>query len=411
MPMRVCFVNSLYAPNELGGAERTVRQLAEGFVQRGHEVSIISLATNGCGSVSELNGVRTYYVPLANIYWPFFSPADRPSGWKRMLWHFIEAYNPLMTRRIGRILDNERPDVVSCHNLKGLSVGAWISARRLGLPLVQTLHDYFLACPNATMYKQQENCIGICTACRIFSWRRRRLSNLPDVVTSVSQRTLARLEALHFFNGVRLKRIIFGSNNAGSHPVFLPGRSPGDKLRLGYLGRIEQIKGLEVLLRAMSCLPQGLASLTVAGRCSDEEQASLLLLANEAEIRFIGHVDPRTLFSMIDFLVVPSVWEEPLGRVVHEAMAFGVPCIASDVGGIPEIVKEGSTGFLFEPGDVAGLAAVIERIFKLGEPSPRLRHECLRHSEQFEPNKILDAYSEAFSCALASCALDRQSAK
>ena len=105
--MKIAFVNARYAPNEFGGAERIVRILAEGLVERGHRVCAISISHTGEASEGELNGVKTYYVPLANIFAPWKRRKD-PA--QRALWHLIDAYNPIMGHRVGKILDREKPE-------------------------------------------------------------------------------------------------------------------------------------------------------------------------------------------------------------------------------------------------------------------------------------------------------------
>ena len=72
-------------------------------------------------------------------------------------------------------------------------------------------------------------------------------------------------------------------------------------------------------------------------------------------VRFVGRVDASTFLSGIDVLVVPSLWHEPFGLVLCEAMDAGVPVVASAVGGIPEIVEHGQSGFLFQRGNGAEL--------------------------------------------------------
>ena len=68
-----------------------------------------------------------------------------------MAWHFIDAWNPVMARRVRRILEREKPDVVQTGNLQGFSVSLWHTVRRMNIPLVQMLHDYYLGCPKCTM--------------------------------------------------------------------------------------------------------------------------------------------------------------------------------------------------------------------------------------------------------------------
>src|ERR1700710_1769757 len=114
--MKIAFVNARYAPNEFGGAERIVRILAEGMVERGHQVCAISISHTDEATEGELNGVKTYYVPLANIFKPWTGRRDSA---RRAIWHAIDAYNPVMGWRVGKILDKEKPDLVDVSNLLG----------------------------------------------------------------------------------------------------------------------------------------------------------------------------------------------------------------------------------------------------------------------------------------------------
>src|SRR3954454_14301959 len=107
--MKIAFVSTLYAPNERGGAERTVRILAESLVARGHEAVVISLAPDGVARTDSINGVKTYYVPLANIFWK--QSEDARNALARMTWHLIDSWNPVMAGRVSKILKLERPDL------------------------------------------------------------------------------------------------------------------------------------------------------------------------------------------------------------------------------------------------------------------------------------------------------------
>ena len=201
--MKVVFVGSLYAPNGVGGAERTVQTIAQEAVRRGHEAAVISLAPDGVARSGELNGVRTYYVPLANVHYPF-SPLPRGAV-RRALWHAIDAYNPWMARRVGRILDREQPDVLQTGNLLGFSAAVWHAARRRSIPVVQMLHDYYMGCGNSSMFKNGENCTRQCTACRVFTAPRRAMSDIPEAVISLSARLLERVEGT-INRSIRAKR-------------------------------------------------------------------------------------------------------------------------------------------------------------------------------------------------------------
>ena len=106
---------------------------------------VVSLSSQAGVRVGQVNGVKVYYVHLKNIYWPFGHPEVPVIA--KPLWHAIDAYNPFMASVIGDILDAEAIDVVHTHNLTGFSVSAWRQVKQRGLPLVHTLRDYSLLCP------------------------------------------------------------------------------------------------------------------------------------------------------------------------------------------------------------------------------------------------------------------------
>ncbi len=358
--MKVVFINTLYAPNEIGGAERAVRAMAESLVASGDEAVVITLAPDGKASVGEVNGVRVHYVPLFNVG---FLHARKPlPKWRRLLWHLVDSYNPIMGRRVQRILEQERPDLVECNNLQGFSVAVWRAAKRLGLPVMQVLHDYYLGCANSTMYRQGRNCAAQCADCRVLCAPRRRLSTIPSVVSAVSHRTLARICGTGMFpaatprsigpTGIRLEQF---SQAATSRAARRPGM-----LVVGYLGRIEPVKGVDLLLEAVSAMAPGRIIALIAGGGDREYVDGLRTRFAAPNIEFLGVVDPASVFARIDLLVVPSLWEEPLTRVIAEAYAAGVPVAVSRLGGMPEIVDEGRSGYVFEGGSVEAIRQLLE---------------------------------------------------
>jgi len=398
--MKVAFVSTLYAPNESGGAERTVRVLAEGLVARGHQAVVISLAPDGVARDAELNGVRVYYVPLANLYWKQAEQAR--SAPARLLWQCIDAYNPVMGARVRRILQRERPSVLQTGNLQGFSVAVWRAAARLRIPLVQMLHDYYLACPNSCMFKGGVNCVRQCTACHVIGTARRRLSNLPQAVISLSRRVLQRLEQSGLFPQVPHKVVINGADNSCVVATPRGNKLAGSPLVAGYLGRMENTKGIEVLLDAAALLPERQISVLLGGRGHEDYVNELRRKYPAPNIHFLGFVKPAELFSRVDVLVVPSVWEEPLGRVIYEGFAHGVPAIVSNVGGMPEIVEPGRTGFVFESGNARNLAQCLGSAIDAGWRGAEFFAACVERSRDFHVDRALDKYLRVWEAAAAS---------
>jgi len=396
--MKVAFVSTLYAPNEKGGAERTVRILAETLVSRGHEAVVISLAPDGVARNDVINGVKTYYVPLANIFW---KQSDESRGRvARMLWHGIDAWNPVMAARVRRILQQERPDLVQTGNLQGFSVSLWRMVRRLDIPLVQMLHDYYLGCPKSTMVAGDTNCATQCRMCRLYTRPRRRDSYLPAAVISLSRRMLTRLEATGLFDRVAHKYIIHGVNNSSPSIVPRSNKLPGEAIVVGYLGRMENAKGIEVLLDAVKQLPSDSISVLLGGTGDEAYMGDLQRAYAERNINFLGFVRPAELFERIDALVVPSVWEEPLGRVIYEGYAYGVPAFVSNVGGMPEIVEDGRTGFIFKRGDSAQLAQVLQREINAGWRGAQFSAACCEKARDFSTDRVFADYLRVWDTAL-----------
>ncbi len=144
--------------------------------------------------------------------------------------------------------------------------------------------------------------------------------------------------------------------------------------RIGYVGRLAPQKRADVLVRAFGRMREE-ASLLVVGDGPDRALVQRLAAASPAADRitlagFVEHRRVPAVLASLDVLVLPSAYEE-MGSVLTEAMAAGLPVVASDVGGIPEVVRHGVTGLLVPPGDVDALAAALDRV--AGEPGLRAR--------------------------------------
>jgi glycosyltransferase involved in cell wall biosynthesis len=170
------------------------------------------------------------------------------------------------------------------------------------------------------------------------------------------------------------------SGGAVDTTVFHPVAQTQGASRIVFVGRLVSEKGVDTLLEALDLCEQHV-TLDVVGEGPLGE--SLREAAGE-RVNVLGYLPSpgvREVLAGAAALVVPSLWEEPLGLVVLEAMACGVPVIATAVGGIPEIVQHGRNGLLVRPGDSAGLAQAIDRV--VGDPSlrARLRDHCLMSTE------------------------------
>ncbi|WP_022671145.1 glycosyltransferase [Hippea alviniae] len=171
--MRVLIFNSLYYPNIVGGAERSVQILAEGLVRR--NITSVVVSTSDKEYVDYVNGVKVYYIKTPNLYW--MKETKEQPKWKKPFWHLIDAYNVLTKRKIKKILKAEKPDIIHTNNLAGFSVIVWKIAKELNLPVMHTIRDYYLLCPSSTMFKNGKNCEEQCGLCKLYSFTKKLFSN------------------------------------------------------------------------------------------------------------------------------------------------------------------------------------------------------------------------------------------
>ena len=390
--MKIVLLNTLYPPNVLGGTERVVQTLAESLLARGHEPVVACTGAKRGIHRERVASVPVYYVGLQNVY-PLL-PVDGRSALAKPVWHAIDTVNVGMARALGDILDDERPDVVHTHNLTGFSALAWSAARDRRIPVVHTLHDYYLLCPRSTMFANGANCERRHATCTLYSWPRVKLSSHVRAVVGVSQFVLER----HMEHGAfsRAETFVIG-NPCVSSSREIPSHDPArPRLRIGYLGRLEPAKGVEELLTAVEGLACDDWELHVAGRGTKAYEQRLRARGLDPRIRFCGFVDRDEFLKTIDLLVVPSLSHETFGLVAIEAFAAGVPVVASRRGGLSEVVTDGSTGALFEPNDPGALRAILDAF--LAEPSRagRMRDRCLARALDFEATAITERYEAVY---------------
>lgn len=394
--MKVLIVNSLYWPHIVGGAERSVQLLAEELVCQGHFVVVMATSPERGLQTEEINGVCVYRVGLRNLYWPHSQ--ERPFPPRKYLWHAVDAWNPLMSRAISRLLETERPDIVHTNNLAGFSPLVWRSVKEKGVPLVHTIRDYYLMCPRSTMFKKDQNCAVQCGVCKLFSAPKKALSECVDAVVGISRFVLDRHLEIDIFSRASTSRVIHNPHQPldGPYPIASPLR---DTVRFGFLGRLSKAKGIEALLEAVIRLPDHGWSLDIAGSGEPDYVGSLRGRYRREQIRFLGYTSPCEFFPEIDVLVMPSLWQEPLGRTIIEAYSFGKPVIGSATGGIPEIIEQERTGWLFDPGESKSLEnCLLQCIEDPGLPN-RMSKICLAKAECFNPKRVASQYLEAYNDA------------
>lgn len=268
------------------------------------------------------------------------------------------------------LISDFRPKIIHVHNTFPLvSPSIYYAAARFRVPVVQTLHNFRLICPQAMLLREGrvcEDCVGR------FPWRGVAHACYRESVAQSG--VLVGMLALHRGIGTYHRHVSrYIALNKFCRQKFIQGGLPAEKIlvkpnfvnvpqtenaeRNGglFVGRLAPEKGIQVLVDAMSKLAD--VNLHVIG--SGPQDAALDGCPQLHRLGFLSRGEILERMRRAAYLVMPSIWYETFGLVAVEAFASGLPVIASRLGAMAELVDDGETGLLFEPGSATDLAAKI----------------------------------------------------
>lgn len=404
--MKVVLVSSFFEPEARGGAAASVQMLAHGLTSQGIEVGVITTHSKRHIVVEQAENLTVYRFCPWNLYW--VGHKNRQPVWKKVLWQLMDLWNPHAFWVVRRILERERPDIVHVNKLRGLSPAIWAAASAAGaIPVVQTCRDYELMSPEGTLAGR----VGAWAQkgvwfLRPYQWIRSKFSQMVAAVTAPSCYTLEMLTRRGFFSHA-FKQVVPNSHgltleqlNRRREEVRAKHPSSEKTVRLLYLGRLERIKGVDLLCaafeRCVSHFPN--LRLDIAG-WGTQELALRERYRRHPQITFHGPVfgeNKAHLLATSDALVVPSVWPEVFGVVIAEAYTYGKPAIAGRVGGIPEVVKDGVTGFLVPPGDVDALTEVLCHVAQYPVSVRQMAPACFEAAQRYTLESVIEGYLDVY---------------
>jgi glycosyltransferase involved in cell wall biosynthesis len=381
-------VSTFYPPTVIGGAEIVVSRQAEAMAKRGHEIAVITTATNpGPPQVELVDGVTIYHVSPFNLYRPL-DYQHKPRV-MRVLWHAIDLWNPDALGIVKGILKRERPDVVHVNNYKGFSLAVFQAAKSMHLPILFTAHDCSLICVRANLLRASGRvCERPLAVCAIYAGIQRRLVHgKVDLLTAPSQFAIDKLKSTGLFAGVKSVRLPppVRTNCAMLEKTYEP-------IDVAYVGDISRQKGVQILIAAFKGTKAPGARLHIAGRGQGLEEMRTLA-ADDSRIQFPGFLtgdDLSALYRRASVLVVPSICYDNSPTVIYESLSFGTPVVASAIGGIPELVEEGHNGYLFEPGNIEQLKAILGSLVANPTSLEQLHKGSFESSKSYEMDKHLD---------------------
>lgn len=379
--MRVLQVVHGFPPDASGGTEIYVRDLARALRDRGGD-QVLVLAREADPARPERTLRREIRDGLDLVL---------VNNTFRECRSFEETWRDRAIRRlVAGVLDEWRPDVCHVHHVTGLSADLAEETRARSIPTLVTLNDYWLLCQRGQLLDlDHARCAGPnpagCAQC-LHTSREEAMRRNAGVTRMFETAThfLAPSETLRerfLAHGLRPEQVTLARQGIDHAPFEGLERTPGERLRLGFLGSLMVSKGPDLLLEAFADLPPGAASLVLHGAYSpyhgdDRYRGRLEPLLATPGVRWSGplaHEAVPAALAALDVVVVPSIWIENAPFVIKEAFLAGAPVVASDLGGMAEHVEHERSGLLFPPGDVAALRRTLIRLVEEPGLVDRLR--------------------------------------
>jgi glycosyltransferase involved in cell wall biosynthesis len=358
--------------SRLGGEPAVVDATMQLLTQNGHESRLIMKSSRD---------LENSLIKRASAFW---------SG----------IYNIGAYYEMSRLLKEDRPDVVHVHSVYPMfSPSVLVACQRAGVPVVMTVHTHNLTCPTwFHLYKGRicEDCVGGHEyRCALKNCRNNILESCAYALRSAVARICRwfpdNVNVLIMLTPSGKERLLQAGFREGQIAVVPNPTSIAEATErlssgeyVGFAGRVSPEKGVDIFLAVATQMPD--IPFKVAG---DGPALSEMRARAPGNVEFLGRLgvdDLLAFYLKSRILVAPSLWFEPFGMVVVDAMALGVPVIASRIGGLPYLVEDGVNGSLFEPGNPDDLVQKVRRLWE----DPQLCDRMGKAGQQ----KVAQQYSQ-----------------
>jgi glycosyltransferase involved in cell wall biosynthesis len=318
------------------------------------------------------------------------------------------VYNRAAYRRMRRAIRADRPDIVHAHNLLPLFSPAVLQAcRDESVPVVVTVHSFFLTCPVHTHFRDGRLCHS-CTkssefACLYNNCRDNLLESAAYALRTWTARKL-QLYGRHANAVIALSRFArghlldygFKPEQVTVLPNFSPLQAPAVDVNNGeYVAcasRLNSAKGIDLL---HECARQVDMPIRIAG--TGDHAWNNDAVGHVEYVGLLSRDEMLEFYSRARFVVVPSRWYEMCPLVILEAMSLGLPVVASDIGGLPELVEHDETGLLFREGDADDLAKQMQRLWSDSALRSRLGAAARRKAQvSYSPDAHFTALTDLY---------------
>lgn len=395
--MRVLIINTFYYPNMQGGAEQSVKLLAENLVKHGHEVAVFcGDSRDGMMHEEIIEGVKIYRSDTGKLDLFRACYNKKSVGIIGKLRNkLLMLYNTSNKERFAKVCREFKPDVIHSNSLFGLSYYLWKMAYKMGIPVVHTVRDTDLVSP----VQHGRSCNPITAKVhRIFI---KHITRYVTAVTAPSAYTLRTTLETGCLKNTKVQQVIENSVAVDMEKLEKvlaeKEQRTSDVIKYMYAGRLIYFKGIEHMMDAFARLDNENARLII---CGGGEMTDFVekRAAEDSRIDYRGKLSNAELeaaYREADVLLVPSMWPEPFGRVVIEGNLGGLPVIAGNFGGIPEIVGQMKGGILYKEPTAECLADAMNSLSSRG--SHREYYENIRSNMMYyDINRQIESFVKVY---------------
>ena len=407
--MRILMLSQFYPPI-IGGEEQSVQTLSAELVSRGHDVAVATLWHQGLAEFELDHGVRVYRIRSSMQRMPWlFSDSGRP--------YAPPFPDPDAMLALRRIIIHERPEIVHAHNwlvYSFLPLKAWSGAR-----LIVTLHNYNLVCVKTTLMYRKALCDGPgmkkCLGCAIKHYGFAK--GIPTVLSNRLMGLVERRAVDMFLTVSRAVAVDNGLVGSGLPFQVIPNFMPDDASALQgdaevylaqlpaqdyllFVGALNYQKGVDVLLRAYAGLAHAPPLVLIGYQTPDWPILSVDCPENVYVLNDWPRYAVMEAWRRSIIALAPSVGPETFGIAVMEAMTLGCPVIASRIGGLIDLVADGETGLLVQPGDPSALRQAIERLLAHPNLCSRMGQAGLRKVAEFRASRVVPRIEQIYERVL-----------
>lgn len=301
---------------------------------------------------------------------------------RKLFLPFTTIYNPRTSREVKRIIKDQKIDIVHVHNtLNLISPSVYYASRKCGVPVVQTIHNFRFLCPSAIFYRDGhicEDCVskGLTCAIKHSCYRGSKVQTIICVISTKLHRLTGIYKKINYitlteFNKSKLlllkqikeERVFVKPNFSFSKNEKQIKKEVKDYYL--YIGRIEEIKGVDILLNAFSKMPEKKLYLAGEGPLFIEKKK---WAENYQNISFLGFLDKENIYKYISgakAVILPSQVYEGFPMTITEAFSLSTPMIVSNIGNTGSLVEDGITGIKFQYNSEDALIEAVDRIESL----------------------------------------------